>query len=418
MPRVKCTSSRADAVAFWVGLGGYSETSQSLEQLGTAAECDGVSSTPTYYAWWEIVPAAAVTIPLKVKPGDTVNAAVAVSGQRVAMSLKNLTRHGRFSKVQTVSQALDISSAEWIAEAPASCTSTNRCHVVPLTDFGGVTFTNIAATGNDLPGTLSGPIEPAGPGVGGDADHPDRGQQLDRPVLLPERPARTRPSVPSPAPSPPTGAPSESAGSRTSSSRRRADLQHRRAAHPSCAESAERLLRLIEAVALHRPCARDAVAAPRRAPRRPRGSGSRPSGRLALPTGARTGTPGSPSCGCPRRPPSPPLPVAARAAGTSSPAGAKTIAASSSSGRSARRAGPLGSELAGERLRLVVALAREGEHPPALGERELGDDVRRGAEAVEAEPLGAPGEAERAPPDQPCAEKRRELRVGGAVGER
>ncbi len=158
VPRVTCTASRADAVAFWVGLGGYSDTSQSLQQLGTAAECDGVSSTPTYYAWWEIVPAAAVTIPLNVKPGDTVNAAVAVSGQRVAMSLKNLTRHGRFSKVQTVSQALDISSAEWIAEAPASCTSTNRCHVVPLTNFGGVTFSNIAATGNDLPGTLSGPV--------------------------------------------------------------------------------------------------------------------------------------------------------------------------------------------------------------------------------------------------------------------
>ena len=44
-----------------------------LEQLGTSISCDGNSTTPAYAAWWEIVPAASVPIPLKIRPGDLVN---------------------------------------------------------------------------------------------------------------------------------------------------------------------------------------------------------------------------------------------------------------------------------------------------------------------------------------------------------
>jgi hypothetical protein len=157
VPRVTCTRQRADAVAFWVGLGGYAADSNALEQLGTAAQCDGFTSKPMYYAWWEIVPAVSVQIPLKVRPGDTITAAVAVSGAKVVMSLKDVTRKTRFSKVQTVSQALDITSAEWIAEAPADCGSSNSCQLIKLSNFGAVTFSKIAATGNSLPGTLAGP---------------------------------------------------------------------------------------------------------------------------------------------------------------------------------------------------------------------------------------------------------------------
>ena len=78
------------------------------------------------------------------------------------------------------------------------------------------------------------------------------------------------------------------------------------------------------------------------------------------------------------------------------------------------RAGPLRAERAGERLRLVVALARHGEHAAALAPRDLRDDVRRGAEAVQAEPLGVAGEAQRAVADQPGAEERRRLEVAEA----
>ncbi len=154
-PRVRCSDGRQDAVAFWVGLGGYSSASAALEQLGTAAECSGSSSTPVYYAWWEIVPAPSVPIPMTIKPGDRVNAAVLVNGQKVTMSLKNLTRHTRFSKTITATQPLDVSSAEWIAEAPSSCSSASRCRPIPLTNFGTVAFTNAALIGNGHPGTIN-----------------------------------------------------------------------------------------------------------------------------------------------------------------------------------------------------------------------------------------------------------------------
>ena len=53
---------------------------------------------------------------------------------------------------------------------------------------------------------------------------------------------------------------------------------------------------------------------------------------------------------------------------------------------------PLRAERAGEGLRLLVALARHGEDAPTLRQRHLGDDVRGGAEAVQAEPLRVAGE--------------------------
>jgi hypothetical protein len=154
-PKVRCVAGRADAVAFWVGLGGSTDGAPSLEQLGTAAECSANGGTPSYYAWWEIVPAASVRVPLKVVPGDRVTAAVLVSGQKVTMSLKNETRRTRFSKTVTVSHPLDVSSAEWIAEAPSSCPPSGGCRVVPLTNFGSVTFAGAAAIGNAHPGTIA-----------------------------------------------------------------------------------------------------------------------------------------------------------------------------------------------------------------------------------------------------------------------
>jgi hypothetical protein len=157
VPKSTCTVDRISSAAFWVGLGGYDPSSGSLEQLGTGADCDGATKTPTYYAWWELVPARSVKIPLKVDAGDTISAAVLVTGPTVRFSLKDLTRHTRFSKVLTTTQVLDTASAEWIAEAPLDCSSTGHCRPVPLTNFGTVTFRSIAAIGNAHPGTLTDP---------------------------------------------------------------------------------------------------------------------------------------------------------------------------------------------------------------------------------------------------------------------
>ncbi len=91
------------------------------------------------------------------------NAAVLVNGQTVTMSLKNLTRHTRFSRILTLTQPLDVSSAEWIAEAPSACLASGRCTPVPLTRFGQITFSNAAAIGNTHPGTISDPVSSANP---------------------------------------------------------------------------------------------------------------------------------------------------------------------------------------------------------------------------------------------------------------
>jgi hypothetical protein len=162
-PKAKCSAGREDSAAFWVGLGGDSADSQSLEQLGTEADCDSDGTAPTYAAWWEIVPAASVAIPLKIRAGDRVTAAVLVKGQAVTMSLKDVTRRTRFSKTVTSTQQLDVSSAEWIAEAPSTCTASGRCRAVPLTQFGTVTFTNATAIDDGHPGTISDPAWAAAP---------------------------------------------------------------------------------------------------------------------------------------------------------------------------------------------------------------------------------------------------------------
>jgi hypothetical protein len=162
-PRARCTSGRTSSAAFWVGLGGYDESSTALEQLGTAADCDGTTATPLHYAWWELVPAASKRLPMKIMAGDTITAAVVVNGQSITFFLKDVTRHTRFSKVITTPETLDVSSAEWIAEAPSACSSFGSCRVIPLTNFGTVTFSKIAAIGNAHAGTLLDPAWSATP---------------------------------------------------------------------------------------------------------------------------------------------------------------------------------------------------------------------------------------------------------------
>jgi hypothetical protein len=153
-PKARCVKGRADAAAFWVGIGGFNEDSSTLQQVGTTAQCSS-RGVATYFVWWEIVPAAEVRVPMKVRAGDRVTAAVLINGSNVTMSIKNVTRRTRFSTTVTVPQPLDVSSAEWIAEAPTACTSSGVCEVVPLTNFGSVTFSRAAATANRVSGTIT-----------------------------------------------------------------------------------------------------------------------------------------------------------------------------------------------------------------------------------------------------------------------
>jgi hypothetical protein len=142
-PSVICAGGRSYS-GFWVGLGGYHQSSRALEQTGTEADCGG-SGNPSYFAWYELVPKGPVELGLKVRPGDSITASVTVVGQRARFSLRDLTTSRAYSKAVRAS-VTDVSSAEWIAEAPSVCGSQNSCHVLPLANFGTVQFSNSSAT--------------------------------------------------------------------------------------------------------------------------------------------------------------------------------------------------------------------------------------------------------------------------------
>jgi Peptidase A4 family len=141
-PTATCTSGQPTYSSVWVGIGGYSVSSQALEQIGTEADCTA-GGRESSSAWLELVPAASQTIRVPVEAGDRVRASVSVVGHQVTLSLTNLTRHRSFSRRLRATQ-LDTSSAEWIVEAPSVC-SASACQTLPLADFGSTGFTAASA---------------------------------------------------------------------------------------------------------------------------------------------------------------------------------------------------------------------------------------------------------------------------------
>ncbi len=153
-PTAKCSSSGSTYSAFWVGLGG-ADGQEALEQDGTEANCDA-NGTAHYYAWYELVPKAPVKVDLAVRPGDHMTATTTVSGHQVTESIVNHTTGQSFTKTLTMSNP-DISTAEWVAEAPSQCQSgATNCTALPLSNFGTVSFTSASATdSNGHTGTIS-----------------------------------------------------------------------------------------------------------------------------------------------------------------------------------------------------------------------------------------------------------------------
>jgi hypothetical protein len=151
-PAATCPVAQHQYASFWVGLDGY--TSNSVEQLGTDSDCVGVNH-PVYYAWYEMYPAGSVQLSSTTYPvhvGDSLTAFVKAAKATFTLSLTNNTAHWTFTTTQTSATA-QKSSAEWVAEAPASCTSSG-CTLLPLANFGTIKFTATTATS----GGVSGPI--------------------------------------------------------------------------------------------------------------------------------------------------------------------------------------------------------------------------------------------------------------------
>lgn len=155
-PKVTCTPGVPTYSSFWIGIGGYSVTSPALEQIGTEVDCTRsgqVSST----AWYELVPAASMPINLTVHPGDAIIASVSVKKHKVGVALYDATTKQGFSKTLTAS-IVDVSSADWIVEAPSECIGNGACQTLALADFGSATFSAAAAeTVSGDTGTISDP---------------------------------------------------------------------------------------------------------------------------------------------------------------------------------------------------------------------------------------------------------------------
>jgi hypothetical protein len=138
------TYNRSESV-FWVGIDGFNG-SPTVEQIGTSVECysSGGTATIFYFAWYEFFPASLTVISsMTVSPGDHMTASVSYHRSvhnYYTLYIKDLTTSSAYSTSNSMIKA-QRSSAEWVAESPAS-----GGKLLPLSDFGSVTFTGCSAT--------------------------------------------------------------------------------------------------------------------------------------------------------------------------------------------------------------------------------------------------------------------------------
>ena len=153
-PTVTCPGPKLQQSAFWVGIDGFAGNDQTVEQVGTDADCTKrtahAPSHPLHYAWYELYPDDLVVLPpatYPVAPGDVLTASVAVSGTSYVIDIADAGRW-TFTTTQTPSVVPANASAEWITEAPTLCTG--RCKVMQLASFGTVHFTGATVDGSTV----------------------------------------------------------------------------------------------------------------------------------------------------------------------------------------------------------------------------------------------------------------------------
>ncbi len=142
-PSAVCAPGTPTYSSQWVGLGGYAVNSNALEQIGSELDCTA-SGKMVSTVWYELVPAPSRSIRMTIAPGDQLIASVTVVGHLVRLQLSDLTRHRTFSRSVSV-RRLDVSSADWIVEAPSECTSASACRQLALADFGSTAMTRASA---------------------------------------------------------------------------------------------------------------------------------------------------------------------------------------------------------------------------------------------------------------------------------
>jgi hypothetical protein len=132
--------------ATWVGIGGI--RSLDLIQSGTQ---DVINTTGQVIseAWVEMLPNFAQPLPLTVSSGDSVTVSLTNTGpNQWQLSFRDTTTGQNYQT--TLSYASSFSSAEWIEEAPS-----NGVNLLPLDNFGTVSFSNCSSVSNGSQATIS-----------------------------------------------------------------------------------------------------------------------------------------------------------------------------------------------------------------------------------------------------------------------
>jgi hypothetical protein len=142
-PSLSCTRGRQTYSSMWVGLGGYYSRPNALEQIGTDIDCRKNGRVDSS-AWFELIPGPTRRIQVPVQPGDSLAASVTVVGNNVRLVMTDATRHWTFDQTFSV-KTIDVSSAEWILEAPSKCISATACAILPLAHFRNAGFSNASA---------------------------------------------------------------------------------------------------------------------------------------------------------------------------------------------------------------------------------------------------------------------------------
>jgi hypothetical protein len=132
VPQAVISNANLSADATWVGIGGVS--GKDLIQAGTQDIIQ--NGTPTYTAWYELLPASLVQIPLAVHPNDGITVSIAQqSNNEWQISFSDTTTGQSYQT--SVSYVSSLSSAEWIEEMPS-----DQRGLVSLDNFGTVSFSN------------------------------------------------------------------------------------------------------------------------------------------------------------------------------------------------------------------------------------------------------------------------------------
>lgn len=155
VPPYHCLKTPNSESWFFVGMDGYSLSSETIENIGTASFCNGTHSE--YFAWYTLGKTGVVITGFSVKTGDVISASVTYAGSEFTVEIYNITQGTFFSKSKAVSAA-QRSSAEWILGRDTS--------LPPLMDFGkvssGFDYTSITDTNWASDSSVSGPISDFG----------------------------------------------------------------------------------------------------------------------------------------------------------------------------------------------------------------------------------------------------------------